>query len=398
MIFFITITVIFLFYYNKYYRDTGNSPLLIFYVSILLLSLFSFECSLRGIEFFESDEIGYINVALDKLPSSPNRFLWYFINDLIINHDISLNGVALKLINIPIAAGFLMVLWLIFKDKRVFLIPVILPYVAYTATKNFRDIPIFLFTALTILLFHNRKTIYIVLSLISLGMLFLLRPFAAVIVFIILLLQICLLTIKPLKRLAISKRFSRKLFILVVIAMIISPFAVPVVRHSIVGYYNWFIYTTFAEGYEMKVENRVQSDFRYASGNRVKDFCVASVRYAVTPIPTSLFGRFVKGGSEQWGLVDDLIRLVNQIGYYFLLGYLGLNARNIWPVFRQMSVAGRAFILCLLTYWPIYSYHLYGVTHQRLKLPLQIAIFLIAIGVSEYKKNRRTSLIKKRTT
>ena len=171
MLSFTIITVIFLFYYKKYYKDTGTSPLLVFFISLLLLSLFSFECSLRGIEFFASDEVVYINAASDKLPSSPDRFLWYFINDLIINHDISFNGFALKLINIPIAASFLMVLWLIFKDKRIFLIPVILPYFAYIATKNLRDIPIFLFTALTILLFHHRNPIYIVLSLISLGML-----------------------------------------------------------------------------------------------------------------------------------------------------------------------------------------------------------------------------------
>ena len=139
MLLFSTITVAFLFYYNKYYRETGHSPLLIFYVSIFLLSLFSFECSLRGIDFFVSDEIKYINAASNKLPSMPNRFLWYFINDLIINHDISLNGVALKLTNIPIAALLLIVLWRIFRDKRIFIIPIVLPYFAYIATKNIRD-------------------------------------------------------------------------------------------------------------------------------------------------------------------------------------------------------------------------------------------------------------------
>jgi len=398
MIFFTIVTIIFLFYYKKYYKETGLSPLLIFFISLLFLSLFSLECSFRGMELFVSDEISYINAASDKLPSRPNRFLWYFINDLILNHGISLNGFALKIINIPIAAGFLLVLWHIFKNKKVFLIPVVLPYFALIATKNIRDISIFLFTALTILLFHHRKPVYMVLSLLSLVMLFLLRPFAAVIVFIIVLVQICLLTIKPLKRLAISKRFSQKILILVIIGVIVSPFAVPVVRHSIVKHYNWLIYTTFDKGCEIKTEKRVQNDPRYASGNKFRDFCVASVRYAVTPIPMSILGRLMKGGSEQWGMVDDLIGIVNQIGYYILSGYLIINARNIWLVFRQMSAMGRAVILCFLTYWPIYSYHLYGITHQRLKLPLQIAIFLIAMGVSEYKKNRRTSLIKKRTT
>jgi len=388
MIFLITITIIFLLYYRKYCKETNDSPLLIFFVSIVFLSLFSLECSLRGIGFFASDELFYINSALDNLLPDLNRFLWYFINNLIINYDISFNGVALKLINIPIAASFLMVLWLIFKDKKVFLISVILPYFAFIATKNLRDIPIFLFTALTILLFHHRKPIYMVLSLISLGMLFLLRPFAAIITFIILLLQIFLLIIKSLKRLAISKRVSQKIVILIIIGVIISPFVVPVVRSFIVKSYSWFTYTTFEEGYKMRLERRTLNDFRFSTGNKSLDFCVASVRYVVTPMPTSLLGRFMKGGSNQWGLVDDLIRLVHQIGYYFLLGYLGLNFRNIWLVFRQMSAAGRAFILCFLTYWPIYSFYLYGVSHQRLKLPLQIAVFLIAMCVSAYKKKR----------
>jgi hypothetical protein len=398
MIFLVIITIIFLFYYKKYYKKTGLSPLLIFFIATFFLSFFCLECIYRGTDFFFSDEVSYINAASDKLPSRPDRFLWYFINDLILNHDISLNGFALKVINIPFAAGFLLVLWYIFRHKKVFLIPVILPYFAFIATKNIRDIPIFLFTALTILLFHHRKPIYMVLSLISLGMLFLLRPFAAVIVFIISLLQICLLTIKSLKGLAISKRFSQKILILVVIVMIISPFAVTVVRHSIVSHYNYFIYTTFAEGYEMLIKNRVQNDPRYASGNKFRDFCVASVRYAVTPIPTSILGRLMKGGSEYWGLVDDLIRVVNQFGYYFMLVFLILNVRYIPAVFLKLTPAGKAFILSFLTYWPIYSYHLYGVTHQRLKLPLQIVVFLIAISVFEYKKSKSMNRIKKRIT
>jgi len=231
-----------------------------------------------------------------------------------------------------------------------------------------------------------------VLSLISLAMLYLLRPFAAGIVFIILVLQIFLLTIKPLKKLAISRRYSLKILILIIIAIIITPFAVPSVQYKIGGYYNYFIYTTFEKGQEQLIENRVQNDPRYASGNRVKDFLVASVRYAVTPRPTSLFGLLMAGGSRYWGAVDVLINIVNQIGYYVLSVYLIINARNAWYAFRQMSVMGRAVIVCLLTYWPIYSFHLYGITHQRLKLPMQISIFLIAMCVSKFKQNRRTNL------
>jgi len=394
MVLLLILTTIFLFYYKKYYKVTGSSPLLIFFISLFLLSFISLEYALRGTAFFISDELSYINIGLGKVawPSGTDRLLWFYINYLLLNYDVSFNGIALKLINIPIAACFLMALWFIFRDKKIFLIPVILPYFAVIATKNLRDIPIFLFTTLTILLFHHRKPIYMVLSLISLAMLYLLRPFAAGIVFIILVLQIFLLTIKPLKKLAISRRYSLKILILIIIAIIITPFAVPSVQYKIGGYYNYFIYTTFEKGQEQLIENRVQNDPRYASGNRVKDFLVASVRYAVTPRPTSLFGLLMAGGSRYWGAVDVLINIVNQIGYYVLSVYLIINARNAWYAFRQMSVMGRAVIVCLLTYWPIYSFHLYGITHQRLKLPMQISIFLIAMCVSKFKQNRRTNL------
>ncbi len=382
MITILIITIIFLFYYKKYYKKTGSYPLLIFYVSLFLLSLFSLECYLRGIEFFVSDESKYINAALDHVSTDFNRFLWYFINDLIINYDISFNGFALKIINIPIAAGLLLLLWHIFKNKKVFLIPVVLPYFALIATKNLRDIPIFFFTTLTIFLFHHRKPIYIILSLVSLGMLFLLRPFAAAIVFIILLSQICLTTIKSLK----SFKISQKILILIIIGVIISPVIVPRVHNSIVKHYNWFNYTILGSGYEIKSEKRVQGDPRYSSGNKVKDFCVASVRYAVTPIPTSILGRLLEGGTEMWGILDDLIRFLNQLGYYIMLVYLIKNARYFPKVFLELTPAGKAFILSLLPYWPIYSLHLFGVTHQRLKIPLQIVVFLIAMGVLEYKK------------
>ena len=206
-----------------------------------------------------------------------------------------------------------------------------------------------------------------------------------------------MLTIKPLKKLALSRRYSKKILILVIIALIITPFAVQTIQYKFGGYYNYFIYTTFDKGQEQLIENRVQNDPRYASGNRIKDFLVASVRYAVTPRPTSLFGLLMAGGSRYWGAVDVLINIVNQIGYYVLFGYLIINTRNVWSAFRQMSAMGRAVILCLLTYWPIYSFHLYGITHQRLKLPMQISIFLIAMGVSKFKKYRpiRLSLLQK---
>lgn len=395
MISFTIVTIIFLFYYKKYYKETGPSPLLIFFIAAFFLSLYCFECIYRGIEFFLSDEVFYINTASEKLPSRPERFLWILINNLILNHDISFNGFALKIINIPIAACFLIVLWLIFRDKKIFLIPVILPYVAFIAIKNFRDIPILLFTALTILLFHHRKPACMVLGLISLAMLFLLRPFAAGITFIILLLQICFSTIKPIYKLKLSKLPLIKVFLIFIICLSILPVTAQTLKSTIVKQYNWFIHTTSEEGQRMMERIRVQSDPRYASGNRTRDFFIASIRYVATPMPTSLIGRAMEGGSD-WGIVDDLIRIVNQFWYYLILIFLIINAPYIPTVFLKFTPAGKALILSMLTYWPIYSFHLYGVSHQRQKLPFQIAVFLIAMAVWENRKIRVPRWLNKR--
>ena len=102
----------------------------------------------------------YIDIALGRIweaPSGLDRYLWILLNRLILNYDIYIDGIPLKLINIPFAALLIMVLWRIFKDKRIFLIPVILPYLAILSIKNLRDIPIFLLSALSVYLFHHPK-------------------------------------------------------------------------------------------------------------------------------------------------------------------------------------------------------------------------------------------------
>lgn len=379
---------VFLFYYRKYYSEIGPFPLFIFYIALLFLSLFSLEFILSGLDFFESDEVSYLHIGsgIIEWPSGPDRSLWFLTNYLLLNYDVSFNGIALKLINIPIAACFLMVLWFIFRDKKIFLLPIILPYFAIVATKNFRDIPILLFTALTVLLFHHPKLKLIILSLTSLAMLFLLRPFAAVIVFIILLFQMFFSTLKSFNGTTISKKYARKILILALISLTISPFVMSSIQTRIDQYYRWFIYTTFDVGREMLIQERVQGDPRYASGNRIRDFGVAGVRYAATPIPTSIFKRLLDGGTGEWGVIDDLIRFLNQVGFYFLTGYLIVNVRFILTAFRQMPTMGRGLVLCLLTNWPIYSFYLYGVGHQRNKIPFQIVFFLIAISISKHKQ------------
>jgi len=225
-------------------------------------------------------------------------------------------------------------------------------------------------------------------------MLVFLRSFAAIILAIILLSQILFLNLKRHKKIEISKILRQKAIILFILCLMVIPFLGQQISKINTDLYKYFNYVTGGEGYELVLQKRVGYDSRYVSGNKLRDLTVAHIRYAVTPIPSSVWIRLINGGSKYWGLLDDIILFANQTLLYILFGYLIINVRKIWPAFRQTSSSGRAIIYSFLSYWPIYSISLYGMSHLRQKMPFQIVIFLIAMLISKYKENKHVNLIK----
>ncbi len=310
----------------KKIKKIGLSPLLIFLISLSLLILFYFEHIISGLPLFYSDEIKYMDEATSVTLFS-DRYLWYFINNLILQYDISFNGFMLKMINIPVAAGSLFVLWLIFKNKKIFLIPIILPYISFIATKNLRDIPILFLSFLSIYMFYRRKSLYFIIGFISSVLLFLLRPFAVVTIITIILLQMIYQIGKKIIKLKLYKAYIKKIAVLVIISLILVPIVGSFINITVEKNINRFLYIVFGEGQGISAEARVDSDPLYYSGNKFRDFIVSSIRYIFTPIPTSIIIRAISGGSE-WGVVDDLIRIFHQIIYYVLLSYGAVMSAN----------------------------------------------------------------------
>ena len=390
MIIFLILSSIFFLFYFKYHKETGIGPLLIFFLSFFLLFLFVFEYAMTRIDFFISDELYYINFESGKAVQDNSRLLWLQINEWILNDDISLDKFVLKIINIPIAAGLLLLLWFMYdKNRKIFLLVLILPYLPFLATKNLRDIAILFVAALAISSFHSQKPLHVLISMFSLVALFFLRPFAAFFIIVIFLAQLAYLFVKYVTELKVQKVFAKKIFLLLLVLLILLPGALVTVESRITQYFDQFIYAT-GEGLDARTEGRVGSNEFYNSGNTGRDFIIASVRYVFTPMPFSFFLRVLYGERTEWGLLDDIVRLLNQVMYYILLCYILINARFIWDAFRQISLSGKTFICYLLTYWPIYSFYLYGVSHQRLKLPFQIAIFLLSLAI--YEQKRRSQL------
>ena len=125
-----------------------------------------------------------------------------------------------------------------------------------------------------------------------------------------------------------------------------------------------------------------------ATGDIIIDLPISMLKYTFSPLPTSLIQRIISGGDSQWSLTDDIARFINQCGYYLLLGYLAIHYKFLKSILFSFNNIQLSIILILFSYMPIYSFYLYGVMHQRLRLPFQVMIFLFAIKIYEYRKNK----------
>lgn len=355
--------------------------LFVYLIPLFLLNLWLIEYSLGGIDFFISDENVYTSAGKVELPAFSERYLWYFINYWVLNYDLSLGGLALKLINIPLFVGLIFSLKKIFASNKVAWIPIILPYTAFTAIFNFRDIPILCLSALAVYCYFKepKEPIICILSLIAL---YLLRPFTAMAMVILLTMNEFIQFFKRLKN---GKLRFGVLLLIIPLGLLWNT-----VQDKVLNYYQYLIYTTF--GAEAVSRAAVASN-GLASGNIFVDFPISLMRYIFTPFPTSVLARLLEGGSEMWGFVDDIVLLVNQLGFYIILIYLVFNVKWVVKTIKRLPRMIFYLFASYLIYWPIYSFHLYGVTHLRQKIMFQIVLFLIALLTSKHKKEYQMQLI-----
>ncbi|SDD19095.1 hypothetical protein [Halanaerobium congolense] len=342
---------------------------------VLLFLLWYLEFSLTNLSFFISDENFYINNAKNGILEFGDRFLWNFVNYVIYNYDIYLDGLALKIINIPIFAFWLYYLKKIFEYKTIYLLPLFLPYTAWLSIFNLRDISIQLFTALSVYLyFKNQK----LLSLIFLIALYLSRPYICLIVIIsIILFEIpnILFNLKIiLIRLQIKKQHLIFLVLLPFLSIILFYISKNILIERIMQYYRWFNHL---------LDNDMHSNIS------LFNYPYYLARYAFGPLPLSLLGRLSEGGSPLWGFFDDLTLFLHQTIYFIILAYLLFNFKYIFILIKQFSKTEKVVSFVYLLYWPIYSFFRLGAPHQRQKLPFQIIIFIIFLKILNLKYSKR---------
>jgi len=376
MILLLFIFLIAIYLYQKHYKETKFYPLLTIILSFVLYLLFLVEIGgISAQNYFVSDELGYWKAKINEIDLSKlDRLFWHGLNYFLKNIDIG-GIVAIKLISIPLLFFTLYVLWsLFFKDNRIFLLILFYPYFLLLATKNLRDIAILFFVVSTFYLFHKVK-FGKVIFLIPIVLLFISRPFIGFLCLIILFIDTYLINYIAFSlwhlKFLIKKKFIP--YLLVIFVGLIMFFSIPYVKDRMRGYLFYFKYYTTSKGYEHKLEERGG----ISTGHIITDYLVGAVRFVVTPIPTSLIKRGLSGGTEDWGLIDDIVRTANQVFYYYFLLYVLINAKAIYFKFRTLSPSAKQLLYVLLAYWPIYTFYGFGGAHQRNKLPFQLAIFLL---------------------
>ena len=365
----------------------GSAPRLLFrtyLMAFLLLLAWLIENAATYGSLFKSDELYYFEAAHAQLSWSiekdKSRLLWHLLNHVMVNYDFVFEGWALKIFSVPMCAASVVLIYSqAGRSERVEWIIYLLPYFIWVSTFNFRDTLVLLLTLLFFAASRRANLLCLpALVVIVLLMLFL-RPFVAYALLIISGIGYIWSQLR-------SKRFGRvaigAIFIFALLGQI--GLGIDMLRDPFDEYVRWFDYTS-NEGKQDRLDS---IEYDYVDPATPVGFAYALVRFMVTPLPSSIAWRLLHGGGEEWGLVDDLVRFWHQTGLFALFVYMTINARFLLAALLGLNRHVLMLLLALSLYAPIYAYHLLGVTHSRAKIPVHIAVFLLCLAISEYKKAR----------
>lgn len=347
-------------------------------VGFTLFLLFSSETLLRDRPLFLSDELFYLAEGRQADLTVPrDRYLWILLNALVLRFDWPISGLPLKLVNLPLLALTMTLLWRMFgRDRLIWLIPVVMPYVAYTAIFNFRDTAILTATVGCVFFLDSRSGLSRLWFIPTLVALYLLRPGIALVSAVT---WVAVVVAWRLPRLVRGRIPARSVAVLGGGVLAASVVFIEPVLDRLERYEAWSEYA-LGPGYaERALERGVEPT--YVAGPLTSTLVVSAGRYALAPVPTSLADRLLRGGSAPWGLVDDFVRLLHQLTVYGILLFLVVRWRY-WAAAIRSLERGQVMIFAALSlYLPIYSVYHFGLSHQRVKIPFQLAVALFALVV-----------------
>lgn len=310
-------------------------------------------------EGFYSDEAVY--TASDTAnPFSSARGFWMALNYFLINHDV-FGYFSLRLVNIFGCCFFIIYLSSIFKDGKLSLFVLLLcPFLYAMTYVNLRDF--FIYTSLLMIVKGIRDKAYIEIAM-GVFLILTLRPLMLFVLLAILALLLVLSNVGG------TYKEKLKYFVLFVpCAAIGSYFGVE-----------------YLDQYLVHMESLQDTDGGehrtvLASDN---SFLISFATFILAPLPTSLLDRLLSEGFTEWGSAHDVLRVINQTTYYavatlFMLKVgFGLRVGRIYQVLTSFDFHQRAVLLIFFSFAIIYTIHLAGVGHSRLKIPFQVGLAIL---------------------
>lgn len=363
-----------------------TSFVLVFGLCLIVFAFFLLEFFLGRVDYLISDGFVYFDDPEDWI-ANIDRSFWGYVNYIEKCID-PLGHVFIKIINIPI---LLLLLYYIQKTFPIVKSPAsfvfFFPYILFLSISNLRDLLIWLFAILIVRNYNKRKIQYYLLAIVYSIALYMLRPFMLASVWIALVLfEIAPFIRNFIRKIEIKKVLSFLAFALLFLIVLIV--ANPVISKKIHSYRYNATYLIM-QGYEERAKLRKADDVIDTS-NLPKAIFMSHVRYVLTPVPNSILKRMFSADlSTEYGLTSEVLRLINQLVYYYLLIWILFNLTTVIRSLRKFNFEQRAFLIWLLTFLPVYSIAHFGGSHQRLKLPFQILILLIFIYARHYKKLRK---------
>lgn len=128
---------------------------------------------------------------------------------------------------------------------------------------------------------------------------------------------------------------------------------------------------------------RVGTDFTFYNS------VIGFIKHYLAPLPTSLLDRIMDPSIwNDYGVLDDIYRVVYKTYLYFCICYILINYRTMKEVFKKWKFEAFLLLSFSLSNALVYTFISFGGGHERTKIFSVFFIFFIYSGILHIKKER----------
>jgi hypothetical protein len=133
---------------------------------------------------------------------------------------------------------------------------------------------------------------------------------------------------------------------------------------------------------------RVGTDFTFYNS------LIGYLKHYLSPIPTSLLDRIMDPSIwNDYGVMDDIYRVVYKTYLYYCMGYILANLRTTKEVFMKWKFEAFLLLSFSLSNALVYTFISFGGGHERTKIFSVFFIFFIYTGILHVKKVKKENLL-----